>query len=228
MSDETKKRRPWLTAIVVLTLVVVAGQAAYLFYVQQRVMTALNGVYGELSASPELNALLDLNATLPSGDDIGKADSPSPSKADVNESLKNLQEMLGPNSSGSVQQLLDMTKQLAQSYGAASSDMQRTPQPQTKPDIAVQLPDITLAETGDTYRLEMDFGSAPIDHLTAEADDQTVHITGAASNRHRRTEAGRPFTWAVSLNSPIEPDSLTLASEGNSYTVVVKKKTTAA
>ncbi len=230
MSEEKRRRHPWLTVLVVLTFAFVAAQAAYLFYVQQRVMTALNGVYGELSESPELNALLDLNAALPEAQAPVGEEGKSVTQPNLDESLKNLEGLLGPNSSGAVQQLLDMTKQLAKSYDDASGVTPPAParSVETPNPATLRLPRVALVETADAYRLEVNFGTVDIAHLTAEVKDQTVLLNGAASDHPRRPDASQPFEWSVALNDPIDPDSLTLASEGNVYTLIVKKRTTVA
>ncbi|MCL4692862.1 MAG: hypothetical protein KJ060_10180 [Candidatus Hydrogenedentes bacterium] len=230
MSEEKRKHRPWLTVLVALTFAFVATQAAHLFYVQQRVMTALNGVYGELSESPELNALLDLNAALPDSQvPVGEAGA-SVTQPNLDESIKNLEGLLGPGSSGTVQQLLDMTKQLAKSYDDASGVTSPAPERsvESPKPAALRLPRVALAETADTYSVEVDFGSVDIAHLTAEVKNQTVHLNGAASEHLRQPDASQPFDWSVALNDPIDLDSLTLASEGNVYTLIVKKRTTVA
>ena len=225
MSDSNQKRRLWLVVLVVVALVAVVGQAAYLFYLQRQVVGALNGVYGELAASPELNALLDLNASLPQASAPGDENAPAPPPAKLDESLKSLQGLLGPDSSGTIQQLLDMTRQLADTYDAASG-VAPTPQPkpaEQKPE-AVYVPNVTLAETSDSYRLDMDFGKVDITNLTAAAKDQTIHVEGNATGGALHPDAQQPFKGSFSLNTPIDPDTLTMANSGSVYTVIVKKK----
>jgi len=226
MSDANQKRRLWLVVLVMVALLAVAGQAAYLYYLQRQVVGALNGVYGELAASPELNALLDLNASLPQASAPGDENAPAPAKLD--ESLKSLQGLLGPDSNGTIQQLLDMTRQMAETYDAASG-VEPTPQPQSaerKLD-AVYMPNVTLAETPNGYRLDMDFGMVNITSLTAAAKDQTIHVEGNATGRDLHSDARQPFKGSFSLNAPIDPDSLTMANAGSVYTVTVNKKAVA-
>jgi len=227
MNEERKRiRRPWLTALIVLVLAVVMGQAAYLFYIQRQVVTTLNGVYGELAASPELNALLDLNAALPNEPATGEPNdeaASAPPPADLDKSLKDLEGLLGPNSSGAIKQLMDMTRQLAESYDAASG-VAPAPQPKKSEPAAATapMPDIALSETDEDYRLEMNFGNVTITHLAASAEEQIVRVEGNVAGKTRRSTT--PFMWSISLNEPIDPDSLTLANDGNVYTVTVSKK----
>ncbi len=237
MSDEKRKGRPWLAVLVIVALAVVVGQAAYLFYLQRNVVTALNGVYGELANSPELNALLDVNAALPQaqtpsnhGPDESTPAAPAP---DLDRSLKNLQGLLGPDSSGTVQQLLDMVRQLSGTYDSASGVTPAPQQPSApagkqppaeRTAEAVHVPDVSISETPDSYRLEMDFGKVNVSSLTAAAKNQTIQIEGNTSGATKNADTQQPFKGSFSLNAPIDPDSLTMANAGSVYTVIVKKK----